>query len=213
AAAGWRASLEPLETLVAARMLAMLERLPWPVRTGEHSQTAFALGLVFDWARNAGRDDVAAAVRERAGAWYGGDRDAPVAYEPSGYDFLSPALAEADLMRRAWEPARFVPWLEGFLSDPAGPTARAWLTPVTSPDRADGKLSHLDGLNLSRAWMLDGIVAALPRDHAWRARLGEAARAHAASGLQSVPSEHYAGAHWLGSFALYLLTRRGIPAA
>ena len=194
-------------------MLAMLERLPWPVRTGEHSQTAFALGLVFDWARNAGRDDVAAAVRERAGAWYGGDRDAPVAYEPSGYDFLSPALAEADLMRRAWEPARFVPWLEGFLSDPAGPTARAWLTPVTSPDRADGKLSHLDGLNLSRAWMLDGIVAALPRDHAWRARLGEAARAHAASGLQSVPSEHYAGAHWLGSFALYLLTRRGIPAA
>jgi hypothetical protein len=212
-AAAWAAALEPLERLAAERIVAMLERLPWPVRTGEHSQTAFALGLVADWARVAARGDVTAAVQARSETYFGADRGAPVGFEPSGYDFLSPALAEADLMRRVWEPARWVPWLEAFLPEPAEPRTRAWLAPVASPDRADGKLSHLDGLNLSRAWMLDGIAAALPPDHAWRAALGAAARRHAEAGLTAVPSEHYAGAHWLGSFALYLLTRRGIAGA
>ena len=208
---GWMAALEPLETLAADRMVAWLERLPWPVRGGEHSQTAFALGLMLDWAHEADHDDVARRVRAAAERYYGADRDVPVAYEPGGHDFLSPALGEADLMRRVRDRRSFAAWLERFLPEPEGPGARHWLTPVTSPDRADGKLSHLDGLNLSRAWMLDGIASALAASHPWRVPLTEAARRHADAGLASVPSEHYAGAHWLGSFAVYLLTRRGLP--
>lgn len=114
-------------------------------------------------------------------------------------------------MRRVVNGPAYAAWLEGFLPDPASALARRWLAPVTSPDRADGKLSHLDGLNLSRAWMLEGIAGSLPETHAWRAGIEEAARRHAEDGLASVPTEHYAGAHWLGSFAVYLLTRRGQP--
>lgn len=210
AARAWLASLDPLERLAAGRIVALIERLPWPVRGGEHAQTAFALGLTLDWSREAGREDVAGVVRASAERFYGDDLDAPIAYEPSGHDFLSPALGEADLMRRVREPAAFAGWLERFLPDPATPAARRWLTPVMSPDRSDGKLSHLDGLNLSRAWMLEGIVSALPASHPWRIPLADAARGHATAGLASVPGEHYAGTHWLGSFATYLLTRRGM---
>ena len=206
----WHASLAPLEALAAGRIAALLERLPWPVRGGEHAQTAFALGLTLDWARDAARDDVARAVRARALDYYRADRDAPVAYEPSGHDFLSPALGEADLMRRVLDRPAYAAWLEGFLPALDLAAARAWLTPVESPDRADGKLSHLDGLNLSRAWMLEGIASALAPDHRWRVALAEAARRHAEAGLASVPGPHYAGTHWLGSFAVYLVTRRGI---
>ncbi|MGH7731878.1 MAG: DUF2891 domain-containing protein [Candidatus Eiseniibacteriota bacterium] len=209
AARAWLAALEPLESLAADRILALLERLLWPVRGGEHAQTAFALGLTLDWARRADRDDVTRVVRARALQYYGDDRDAPVAYEPSGHDFLSPALGEADLMRRVYDGASYATWVERFLPDPGGAAAHRWLAPVVSPDRADGKLSHLDGLNLSRAWMLEGIAGALAEPHPWRAPLVDAARRHADAGLASVPAEHYAGAHWLGSFAVYLLTRRG----
>ncbi len=209
-ARGWHEALAPLEALAAERIVALLERLPWPVRGGEHAQTAFALGLTLDWANGAGRDDVTRAVVTRARHYYAGDRDAPIAYEPSGHDFLSPALGEADLMRRVLDRVAFVAWLERFLPAPESDAARRWLTPVASPDRADGKLAHLDGLNLSRAWMLDGIAAALAPGHPWRAVLADASARHAVAGLASVPAEHYAGSHWLGSFAVYLLTRRGV---
>jgi len=206
----WSRALAPLERTASQRMVGLLGRLPRPVRGGEHSQTAFALGLTYDWARAARRDDVARRVRAYAERFYGPDRAAPIAYEPSGHDFLSPALGEADLMRRIRGPAAFAAWLRRFLPAPATAAARTWLTPVTSPDRADGKLAHLDGLNLSRAWMLEGIVSALPDRDPWRASLAAAARRHAAAGIASVPAEHYAGGHWLGSFATYLLTRRGL---
>jgi len=209
-AGAWLAALAPLEALAAERIVALLGRLSWPVRGGEHAQTAFALGLTLDWAREAARDDVTTAVTARARDYYAGDRDAPIAYEPSGHDFLSPALGEADLMRRVLHRTAFAEWVERFLPEPASDPARRWLTPVTSPDRADGKLAHLDGLNLSRAWMLDGIVSALADGHRWRAELSAAATCHAVAGLASVPAEHYAGSHWLGSFAVYLLTRRGV---
>jgi hypothetical protein len=213
AAAGrWLAALTPLEALAAERMLALLAQLPWPVRGGEHSQTAFALGLLLDWARAAGRDDVRRAVCDRAAAFYGGDQAAPVAYEPSGHDFLSPALGEADLMRRVRGGVSYADWLAGFLPEPTTALARGWLVPVESPDRSDGKLSHLDGLNLSRAWMLEGIAAALAEAHPWRVPLARAAQQHAAAGLASVPAEHYSGMHWLGSYAVYLLTHRGLEA-
>ncbi len=206
----WAERLEPLERLAASRLSAWAERLPWPVRSGEHSQSAFAFGLLLDWARNAGRSDVLAGVAEQAVRLYGGDRGAPVHFEPSGQDFLSPILGEADLMRRALPAGRFASWLEVFLPSPVAVHLARWLAPVASPDQADGKFAHLDGLNLTRAWMLEGVVAALPEGHPHRGGLAEAARAHRAAGLAGAGTTHYAGTHWLGSFAVYLLTRRGL---
>ncbi len=209
-AGAWVRALEPLESLAAQRMGEWLPKLRWPVRSGEHSQTAFALGLTLDWARIAEDRDLARLIRSRALDFYGKDAGAPLAYEPSGHDFLSPILGEADLMRRVLAPGEFARWLDHFIPDLGSEAATRWLAPVSSGDPADGKLAHLDGLNLSRAWMLEGIAEALPRDHALRPALEHAAARHRDIGLGSVTGEHYAGAHWLGSFAVYLMTRRGV---
>ncbi|OGF04605.1 MAG: hypothetical protein A2W00_02380 [Candidatus Eisenbacteria bacterium RBG_16_71_46] len=209
-AASWREALAPLESLAASRLAAWVRVLPWPVRSGEHSQTAFALGLALDWARAAEQREFEGLTVERARSFFGGDTDAPVAYEPSGNDFLSPALGEADLMRRVLPRAEFASWLDRFLPPPGAPAESRWLTPVSSPDRADGKLSHLDGLNLSRSWMLEGIAAGLPPGHRRVRTLREAAVRHRAAGLTGATGEHYAGSHWLGSFAVYLLTGGGL---
>jgi hypothetical protein len=205
----WRIALAPLESLAASRLHTWLGKLAWPIRSGEHSQSAFALGLVHDWARAAGDAALAEWIGQRARALYGGDVEAPIAYEPSGHDFLSPILAEADLMRRVMDPEEFAFWFDRFLPDLAGPPALRWLSPAEPVDRADGKLAHLDGLNLSRAWMLEAIRSALPEAHAARERLEGAAQRHREVGLRGALSEHYAGRHWLGSFATYLLTARG----
>jgi hypothetical protein len=201
--AGWRAVLAPLVELAAGRMLSWLRVLRHPIRSGEHSQSAFAMGLALDWARATGHAELADVVGERARLFHQGDRDAPVAYEPSAYDFLSPILGEADLMRRVLGAAELESWLAGFL-----PSGGAW-EPVVPVDRENGKLAHFDGLNLSRAWMMRGIALALPAEHPRRAPLLAASARHEAAGLQGVESRHYAGTHWLGSFALYLLTDRG----
>jgi DUF2891 family protein len=208
-AARWQVALEPLEGVCMEHLHTWLPKLQWPIRTGLHSQSAFALGLALDWARAAGNGTFAALGRQRALAWHGEDRDAPIAYEPSGHDFLSPALGEADLMRRVLEADAFAEWLDRFLPDLGDERTRRWLMPVASSDRADGHLAHLDGLNLSRAWMLEEVAAALPSDDPRAAFLREASQAHAEAGLEAVTGEHYAGAHWLGSFAVYALTRRG----
>jgi DUF2891 family protein len=205
----WLGALGRLEALAVTRLGEWLSRLRWPVRSGEHGQTAFALGLAHDWARAARDPLFARSIQDRSYALYGRDRDAPLAYEPSGHDFLSPILGEADLMRRALAAAEYRAWLESFLRLD-GEAAMRWLTPAESPDRSDGKLAHLDGLNLSRAWMLEGVAAALPDDHPFQAALAAAARHHREAGLAGTRSEHYAGSHWLGSFAIYLVTRRGI---
>jgi hypothetical protein len=209
-AARWRAALAPLEALAAGRLRAGLARLPWPVRAGVHAQTAFALGLALDWARAAAARDFESQIVERARAFFVRDVDAPIRYEPSGHDFLSPILGEADLMRRVLAPGEYGAWLEGFLPDLESAEAARWLTPVASPDRADGQLSHLDGLNLSRAWMLLGIASALPEEGRRGNALKAGAERHAAAGLAAVTGEHYAGSHWLGSFAAYLMTGRGL---
>ncbi|MCC6652611.1 MAG: DUF2891 domain-containing protein [Candidatus Eisenbacteria bacterium] len=206
----WREALAPLETLAASRMLAWLQKLPWPVRSGEHSQSAFALGLYHDWARDAGHAELLPRIAERAVRLYGGDRDAPVRYEPSAHDFLSPLLGEADLLRRAMPAESFGPWLSRFLPAPDSPDLARWLVPAVTPDATDGKFAHLDGLNLSRAWMLEGIASALDGAHPHGPVLREAAARHRESGLLGARSTHYAGSHWLGSFATYLLTERGL---
>jgi hypothetical protein len=208
--AAWSEAIAPLERLAARRIGEWLPKLVAPIRTGEHSQTAFALGLVLDWARVADDPALARLARKRSLDFHAGDRDAPIAYEPSGHDFLSPVLGQADLMRRVLDAGEFASWLGGFLPSLGTAAAARWLEPVRSPDPADGKLSHLDGLNLSRAWMLEGVLSALPGGDERAPALRAAAAALGASGLAAVTGEHYAGAHWLGSFAAYLVTRRGI---
>jgi len=208
----WLAALAPLEALAAERLASWLPRLPWPLRVGTHAQTAFALGLTLDWAASAPQRELVDLIAERARTWYGADINAPIDYEPSGHDFLSAVLGEADLMRRVLGSAEFPRWLDGFLPDLDHSSARRWLTPVVSPDPSDGQLAHLDGLNLSRAWMLEGIATALPAGDKRASLLAEAAAQHALQGFAAVSGQHYAGAHWLGSYAVYLLSRRGLAA-
>lgn len=207
----WAAVLAPLEAIAARRFASWLPKLSHPVRSGTHSQTAFALTLVWDWAQAAGRDDVAGLVRAQALRLYGADVDAPLAYEPSGEDFLSPCLMQADLLRRLLPAAEFGRWLSEFL--PGLPTdgSAAWLTPAVVADPADGRLAHLDGLNLSRAWNLEAVADALPEGDARIGALRGAAETHRRAGLAAVTGEHYAGGHWLGTFATYLLTGRSRP--
>ncbi len=204
-ARAWSAALAPLEQAAAARLSDWLPKLAYPIRTGEHNQTAFSFGLVWDWAAATGDSAMLALLRGKAATFYQRDRDCPIAYEPSGEDFLSPCLAEADFMRRVLAPAQFAQWLGAFL--PGIPrTDKPWLAPGIVTDRSDPKLAHIDGLNLSRAWMLRGIARGLPARDARRAALESAAAAHAAAALPAVTGEHYEGGHWLGTFAVYLLT-------
>jgi hypothetical protein len=211
-AQGWSRALAALEEAAARRLFDWLPKLTYPVRVGEHAQTAFALGLALDWARGRGASQREARLVERARAFYGDDRDCPLRYEPSGEDFLSPCLGEADLMRRVLPPAEFAAWLKAFLPRLPRDGSAAWLSPGVVTDPSDPKLAHLDGLNLSRAWMLRGIAAGLPPRDRRRAGLAAAAEAHAARGLAAVTGEHYEGGHWLGTFAVYLVTGRGLPA-
>jgi hypothetical protein len=209
-ALGLAQALAPLERACAARLRDWLPKLTQPIRAGEHSQTAFAFGLALDWARSAGDEEMRALVAERSRAFYGHDRACPLAYEPSGEDFLSPCLGEADLMRRVLPPAELARWLTAFLPALPRDGSSAWLAPGVVSDPADPKLAHLDGLNVSRAFMLEGIAAGLPAGDARRASLLAAAALHREKGLAAVTGEHYEGGHWLGTFAVYLVTRRGL---
>ena len=203
----WRGALAPLVALAAERFVAWLGRLPLPIRSGEHSQSAFAMALALDWARAQRHTALADLVVEQARVFYQADTAAPVAYEPSAWDFLSPSLAEADLMRRVLGGAELIPWLAGFLP------RFDLFSPARARDRSDGKLVHADGLNLSRAWMLRGIASALPASDPRRRELARASAAHEAAGMAGVTGDHDAGAHWLGSFAVYLLSDRGLSRA
>jgi hypothetical protein len=199
-------NLKPLEQAVKEQLSAWLSRLAYPVRSGEHSQTAFALGLMIDYARVRDREFLKLLV-QRALDFYGNDENYPLAYEPSGEDFLSSGLAEADAMRRVLNPQEFSGWLSRFLPQLSADDTTDWLTPVKSPDPSDPKFSHLDGLNLSRAWMLKSIASGLSPQDPRTPLLLSCASAHAQAGLAAITGEHYVGSHWLGSFATYLLTR------
>ena len=204
------ANLRPLEEAALDRLRTWLPKLSHPVRIGEHDQTAFALGLMQDYARAKPDESFAKLVSESARKFFLADKNCPLAYEPSGEDFLSPCLAEADVMRRVLSQSEFVKWLKDFLPQIPATANADWLPVTVSPDPSDPKLAHLDGLNLSRAWMLEGIISALPADDPRRPALVAAADAHRRAGLAAVTGEHYEGGHWLGSFAVYLTTQRGI---
>jgi hypothetical protein len=208
------ANLSPLEKAAVERLESWLPKLSNPVRIGEHDQTAFGLGLMLDYARSTKNDGFAKLVADSAKRFFIADKNCPLNYEPSGEDFLSPCLAEADVMRRVLSQDDFAKWLTEFLPQIPATNAAAgaadWLRPVVSPDPSDPKLAHLDGLNLSRAWMLEGIASALSPEDRRRQALKAVADEHRRAGLAAVTGAHYEGGHWLGSFAVYLTTRRGI---
>jgi len=185
----WSDALQPLAAELARRMARFVSGAPYPIRAGSHGNTAFACVLGLDYARTANDEKLESEIEAAALRWYKADRDAPLAYEPSLDDFLSPALTEAALMRQVLPPHEFRAWLQGFFpTDPA-----ILLRPPVVADRADPKQSHLDGLCLSRAWCFQ--------------RLGypDIARRHLEAGLPHVSGGDYVGEHWLASFAALAL--------
>lgn len=185
-ARGW--SVAPLASELARRFGRFVQVSPYPIRTGSHANTAFACVLALDYARSEGEQELETQIKAAAVKWYGADRNAPLAYEPSLDDFLSPALVEALLMQEVLAPAQFKTWFAEFL--PAGFTSG----PPVLTDRADPKQSHLDGLSLSRAWCLRRLGYA------------DAAERHLAAALPHVVGGDYVGEHWLASFAALALS-------
>lgn len=206
----WRETLRPLEEAIVAKTRAWLPKLSYPIRLGTHNQTAFAFGLMIDYARIVGNEAFEKELIERTLAFYAADVDCPLSYEPSGEDFLSPCLMEADLMRRVMSRDDFSEWVYSFLPGIPLDGSRDWLEPGIVMDASDGKLVHLDGVNISRAWGLEGIASALATDDPRRASLLASALEHREVGIAAVSDEHYAGSHWLASFATYLTTKRGL---
>jgi hypothetical protein len=193
----WAEALQPLADTVARAYLDFLPRQTYPIRTGVHPNTAFGLSLALDYAEAARDGKLGALIAERARTYFGKDRRAPLAWEPGGEDFLSPALEEAALMARILPAEAFRRWMNAFL--PA-----LELTPAIVADRTDPKIVHLDGLNLSRARCLYALSAALGRPGL--ARLGDV---HAQASLPFIASGSYEGEHWLGTFAVHMLDARG----
>lgn len=208
--ASWAADFAPLEQRAAGQLKSWLPKLRTPMRVGEHSQTAFALGLARDWAVEVQDTAFLALIDERAITYYGKDRDCPLRFEPGGEDFVSACLGEADLMRRVLAPEAYAKWLSIALPTIPKTATADWLPVGIVTDRTDGKLAHIDGLNLSRAWMLEGMAAGLPTADRRRLALLAAAKAHRDIALPAVTGEHYEGGHWLGTFATYLVTQRGL---
>ncbi|MBK74808.1 MAG: hypothetical protein CME85_04845, partial [Henriciella sp.] len=209
----WRETLRPLEDQIVANTMDWLPKLSYPIRLGTHNQTAFAFGLMLDYARTVGNEALEETLTGKIRDFHMGDTNCPIGYEPSGEDFLSPCLMEADLMRRILDPADFAAWLSDFLPGPPEDGSADWLEPGIVLDPSDGKLVHLDGVNLSRAWALEGIAAGLPEDDPRRDSLLAAAEVHRETGIAAVSDVHYSGSHWLASFATYLETRRGLTGA
>lgn len=186
----WYPEVTPLADTLAARFIRFFEASAYPVRAGAHGNTAFAAILALDYARTARNPDLESAIEAAARGWYLGDRDYPAAYEPSGDDFLSPALVEALLMKRILPAGEFREWLNRFLPPDLGPLSR----PPKVIDHADAKQSHLDGLCLSRAWCFTHLGSE------------KLSKEHLEAGMPHVVGGDYAGEHWLASFALLALT-------
>ena len=207
----WSATLAPLEAEVARRIKIWVPKLAYPIRIGEHAQTAFSFGQIWDWAEVTEDTEMKELLMGAANRFYWNDKACPIAYEPNGEDFISPCLGEADFMRRVVADRKsYGEWLAGFLPNIPKETGKNWLKPGMVTDRSDPKLAHLDGLNLSRAWMLRGIASGLePGDKRVKV-LEEMAEKHRNEALPNVTGEHYEGGHWLGTFAVYLESKGGL---
>jgi len=202
----WSRNLQPLATAVVDRYREFLPKQTYPIRTGVHPNTAFGLGLALDYARAVKDQGFASLLEEQSRRYFLSDANYPAGFEPGGEDFLSPALVEADLMRRVLPPAEFAEWFHKFLPGLEAGEPKSLLTPAIVSDRTDGKLAHLDGLNLSRAWCMCSIASALPRNDPAATHLRTSAQLHADDGLAHVTSGNYEGEHWLATFAVYLLS-------
>jgi len=202
--APWAAAHRPLAEAFAQRFRDFLPIATYPIRTGVHSSTSFAIALATDYAREVGDGALLALFAHKVRAWHLGDRDAQ-AWEPSGDDFLSPTLMTAECLRRLLPAAEFATWLEAYLPRAARQEPSSLFTPASPSDRTDGKIAHLDGLNLSRAWCWRNLAATLPADDPARPGMTEAAQRHLDASLPHVAGD-YMGEHWLASFALLALT-------
>ncbi|WP_437955738.1 DUF2891 domain-containing protein [Sorangium sp. So ce119] len=203
----WSAALAPLGDAFAERFLEFLPRATYPVRAGAHTNTAFALALALEYAAVKGDERLSRRCAEAARAWYGRDADCQ-AWEPSQDDFLSPALMEAECMRRVLPGPEFRGWFARFLPRAAQGEPATLFQPATVSDRSDGKIAHLDGLNLSRAWCWRSLAAALPGGDPVRARALDAVARHLDASLPHLAGD-YMGEHWLASFALLALSDDG----
>jgi hypothetical protein len=199
----WRATLAPLTAAFVQRFIDFLPRATYPVRAGTHFNTAFAVALALEYAEVADDHELADALRDAATRWYSADTNCQ-AWEPSGDDFLSPALIEVECMRRVLPASRFARWLDRFLPRLADREPVTLFVPATVSDRSDGKIAHLDGLNLSRAWCWRALAAALPADDARGPIAVEAAERHLAASLPHVTGD-YMGEHWLATFGMLAL--------
>ncbi len=210
----WAAPLAAFAGVVRANVLTWLGALRYAARSGTHSQSAFALTLLHDAAAMRHDSELLSVVRAKALACYLADEKGPLRFEPSAEDFLSPTLMTADLMRRALPAADFGAWLTAYLPDLPTHAAHDWLPCAHVADETDGRAVHLHGLNLSRAWNLANIAAALPAGDPRSLALRAAADRHREAGLRATfGMRHYAGNHWLPSFAGYLITARSTPPA
>lgn len=191
--------LQPLVDIMIEGYLDFLPKLVYPIRVGEHTNTAFGLSFALDYAKTLKNEKLQSAIETAALRFYKNDKGCPLTWEPSGYDFLSPCLEEANLMSKILPKADYQKWLNNFL--PQLSAANFALAPGRVSDRADGKLVHLDGLNFSRAWCLSNIAKTLPEyEH-----LHDIAAKHINHSLPSIVDDHYSGTHWLGSFAIYAM--------
>ena len=199
----WFENLQPLAQLLSEKYIEYLPKLTYPIRVGEHSNTAFGLGFAHDYAVELGDKALQEMIELRAKEFYLNDEDCPISWEPSGYDFLSPCLEEMDIMRRILSKSEFKDWVHAFL--PAIKENNFQLATGKIKDRTDGKLVHLDGLNFSRAWCMYGAAQQLDNSS-----LNQAAHQHLAYSLSKITDGNYAGEHWLASFALYALKTKGL---
>jgi len=192
-------NLQALTDLIVKRYLEFLPKLVYPIRVGEHTNTAFGLTFAWDYAKAVQDDELEHAISSRALEFYSQDMNCPLNWEPSGYDFLSPCLEEIDLMRRVLDKEAFLNWMEKFAPRLASPDFQLPVGEVS--DRSDGKLVHLDGLNFSRAWVLYGLA----HQYSEYAHLQNIANTHVNYSLPNLVGDSYEGGHWLGSFAIYAL--------
>jgi len=194
-------NLQPLTTQIETLFMEYMPKLRYPIRVGEHSNTAFALSFAYDYAVAVQNNQFADIIIAKAKEFYLNDVDYPFAWEPGGYDFLSPCFEEIDLMRRVLPKEEFDGWLKSFL--PLLMRHELEIKVAEVSDRTDGKMVHLDGLNYSRAWVLYGLAK---QDSAYQ-YLIDVANKHVAYSLPNLVSDSYEGGHWLGTFAIYALTQ------
>ncbi len=197
----WATALQPLVTELSKLTIAYLDKLVYPIRAGEHSNLSFGLSMMYDYAVDQKDSALSKAIKAAAIRFYISDKNCHFNWEPGGSDFLSPCLEEADLMRKILPKKQFIVWLKQFM--PSLFDDKLKIEPGKVKDRTDGKLVHLDGLNLSRAWCLKGIASAINNKH-----LLQLANEHLETALPQVASGDYAGEHWLTSFAIYALTNK-----